>query len=238
MSRSIFCLLTVLCLLVAFAAIAQQQITSVTFDEVPEGTEVAGGAPITLQGDTHVAGEISTITGIRFPDGTLQVTAGVGSAASNGLYSNRIPDVSPPHAYTEICFKGGAVESDIHDPGEPTTGGDCLPGDAGWIIERFERDGGASVTWVQARAACLLDGMRLPEPFEYRFTCDSAGLFAVTELTDDTEWFSNATIPITNGSTSGSGSAAGGDGGCGAGGWGWVTASNIATSTFGFRCAL
>ena len=196
MSRSIFSLLVVLCLVVSAVAIAQQQITSVAFDEIPEGTELAGGgSPITLQGDTNVVGEISTTTGIRFPDGTLQVTAGGGSAENNGLYSNTIADFSPPNAYTEICIKNGTVESDIHDPGEPTAGGDCEPGDIGWVIERFERNSGAAVPWSTARLECLKDGMRLPEPFEWQVACTDQAL-AVSDMEDDAEWASNSTMIV------------------------------------------
>ena len=238
MSRSIFSLFAVLCLLVAAVAIAQQQITSVTFDEIPEGTElVGGGAPITLQGDVDATGEISTGVGIRFPDGTLQFTAGAGSSTSSGLYSNRIPDVTPPNAYTEICFKAGATMFDIHAAGEPTSGGNCLPGDTGWVIERFERIAGATETWAQARAACLRDGMRLPEPFEYRFTCDDANPFAVVDLADDWEWALNSSFVVPD-ADSGIGSALFGNGACTRGSWGWISNASSVTSTHVFRCAL
>lgn len=188
---------------------AQEPIADVPFDSVPAGATVVSGpaSPIGLLADTRVsgeldaAGEVATGVGIRFPDGTLQVTAAtaaIGLTANQGLYSNRIPDVSPPNAYTEICFTNGAVMFDIHAIGEPTAGGFCAPGDTGWVIERFERLGGTTRTWTDARVECLLDGMRLPEPFEFQFACNNAALFALDSMTDDSEWASNATQLDTN----------------------------------------
>lgn len=201
-----------------------QPITTIPFDSIPEGTQFAAGAgsAIELQGDTEITGqlaavgEVSTNSGVRFGDGTLQTTAagGPGASANAGLYDNRIPNFSPPLAYTEICFKAGAVEFDIHGVGEPTAGGSCLPGDIGWIIERFERAASRTFTWTQARALCLMDGMRLPEPFEWQLTCDDAPTFAVDAMDDNSEWASNAAMLDTNSTTGILGAAVMGNNAC------------------------
>lgn len=183
---------------------AQAEIVSIPFGTVPEGTNfVAGaGAPIGLQSDTEVTGTLSATgtvssdSGFQFPDGSIQVTAGAAGAgltANSGLYSNTIAGITPPNAYTEICFKSSTVLFDIHAASEPASGGNCEPGDIGWIIERFERDSGMAVAWTSARADCLLDGMRLPEPFEWQFSCNGAALFALDSMIGNYEWASNST---------------------------------------------
>lgn len=126
---------------------------------------VSGG--ITANGQVE-----SQAGGFVFPDGTVQTTAAMhslsapafGSLTANiGLYENRILDVSPPLAFSEVCFKNTVVMTDVHEVGEPTAGGNCVPGDIGWIIERDSR---GSAHWNTAKGICLRDGMRLPEPFE------------------------------------------------------------------------
>jgi hypothetical protein len=97
----------------------------------------------------------------------------------------------PPNASTEVCFKGGAVESDIHAGGDATSGGNCEPGDTGWIIERFER---TSAIWTLAKAECLKDGLRLSEPFEWQFACIDAASLAIDSMTGAWEWTSNSSI--------------------------------------------
>lgn len=190
-------------LFLSWSALAQEEIAKITFDSVPGGTRLTngGGPPIELQGDSTVtgnlssSGEVATATGFRFPDGSIQLTAagpGIGVTANAGLYGNTIVDTSPPMAYTEICFKDGDISADIHAGGEPTAGGNCLPGDIGWIIERFERDTGVATSWTSARSTCLTDGMRLPEPYEWIFSCEVAALHAISSMTDDWEWASNA----------------------------------------------
>ncbi len=189
---------------------AQDEISEITFDTLPAGTTVVG--EIELESDTRVTGklttseELDTAGGVRFPDGTLQLSAAAPSTAVRsltakaGLYSNTIADLSPTQAFTEICFKAGAMHFDIHVAGESTTGGNCLPGDTGWIIDRFERESGAAQDWTSARALCLMDGMRLPEPFEIQLTCDNADMFAVSDLLDDEEWATNEVSTLFTGS--------------------------------------
>ncbi|NJL26468.1 MAG: hypothetical protein HC897_00645 [Thermoanaerobaculia bacterium] len=236
----------------ALPAVAQEAISTITFEAVPEETQFVNGAsqPIRLQGDTAIsgnlssAGEIGTDAGIRFPDGTFQQTASaatVGVTANAGLYGNTIANISPPQAYTEICIKNGAMFADIHSGGDSTAGGNCLPGDVGWIFERFERDSGAQATWAEARTACLKDGMRLPEAYEWVVACEIATAQAIEGMTDNWEWASNSvelirrsydssldfvaiTIPLL------------GQGSCGFGTYGVLARNDGAVSVARFRC--
>ncbi len=178
----------------------------------PKAPFVAGGGqPITLEGDTVVSGHLATSglvetdLGVRFADGSVQSAANLdGSATANqGFYSNSIAAFSPPFAYTEICFKNVGIQFDIHSISEPTAGGDCLPGDTGFVIEKKERGEHVTLSWTQARANCLMDDMRLLEPFEWQIACANAGTFQLDELTDVRgEWVSNtATIVPSEGNT-------------------------------------
>ncbi|MDA8021282.1 MAG: hypothetical protein MPN21_27930 [Thermoanaerobaculia bacterium] len=186
-------------------AFAQGEITGIPFDTIPGNVTIeGGGASIGLEADTEVAGdvratgEMSSDVGYRFPDASLQTTAAASASVTGnlGLYGNTIAEMSPPNAYTEICIKGGTVLSDIHAGSESTAGGNCLPGDAGWIIERFERNSGAPEFWESARLECLKDGMRLPEVFEWKVACGDAALFALANMVDNVEWSANATISV------------------------------------------
>ena len=240
-------LLNLALLLTAGSALAQSgDISSISFDVLPDGTHMLAGA-ITLDGEVHVngglasAGHLSTASGIIFPDGSVQTTA-VDAAvvrsfsANNGLYSNRITDMTPPNPYTEICFKGGSMLADIHVVSEDPTGGQCEPGDTGWIVERDERPGGA-VAWDEARAQCLLSGMRLLEPFEYRVSCRNAGPFGINDMVDDYEYSSNSAqfSPTSPGSIS---TGILGGGSCDFGTLRFVANSTGGSDTASYRCAL
>ncbi len=141
--------------------------------------------------------------GFMFPDGTLQETA-AGAATTQdlldairhqsvnqGIYDNRISDFTHDRAFVEICFKAGTMKVDEDDADTSTTGGNCDPGDVGWVIERTER---TTATWTDAKATCLEMGMRLPEPFEYQLTCDNAAMIGIIDMTDNYEWASNSSI--------------------------------------------
>lgn len=193
------------------ALLAQAEIVMIPFESVPGDTAfaVGTGEPIELQADTEVAGDlgatgqVASDTGFRFPDGSVQVTAGAGTpgaTANAGLYSNTIADFSPPNAFTEVCVKGGGVLFDIRAAGEPTAGGNCVPGDTGWIIERSERNDAGGVPWVEARMDCLRDGMRLPEPFEWQFSCFNDSDFAMIDMKSGSEWGSNS-VTLTSASS-------------------------------------
>ena len=244
MIRIVLVLVLALVLTPLSGAVAQEEILSVPFESVPEGVKVVGGGEeIVLQGDVVVGGELDTTgevatgVGVRFPDGSLQVSAGAAGAGASGPYGNRIPDFTPPNAYTEICIKGGEVLFDIHSASEPTTGGDCVPGDLGWVLERFERNGGAASSWRQAQLSCLKDGMRLPEVLEYQLSCDDAAVFALTDMTDGWEWASNQAVPMYT-SASGLSVVVMGSGSCNSGSFSWVARGSGSPSNQSFRCAL
>ena len=157
------------CLIGSSPGLAQvpSEILDVSFEEIPAGVVVQSN-PIDLQGDSNVAGRLSVTTGVQFGDGSVQTTAATatpgateGASANQGLYDNRIPDFTPPNAYTEVCIKSGSLMADVHMISESPVGGNCEPGDLGWLVERDER---LAATWARARLSCLLDGMRLPEP--------------------------------------------------------------------------
>ena len=237
--RSLF-LIVVLALTVLAGPLTAQE--AVSFDDVPAGIVFEGASPIRLNGDVAAMGEVSTTVGVRFPDGSLQETASGDSAvaqsasANAGLYSNKIVDMIPPQPYTEIRFKGGAVLVDIHSGNETTVGGNCVPGDTGWILERLERADGATSFWTTARATCLMARMRLPEPFEWQYACDNAALFGVSALTDDWEWASNSVSP----QFAGEGYSAVpifGSGGCARSTFGPLGTSSGLRTSYVYRCA-
>ncbi len=116
----------------------------------------------------------------------------LGSITPNaGQYSNRIADVTPPLPFTEVCIKGGSVLVDQHLVSESTrTGPNCDPGDTGWILEQNERSAG--ISWELAKMECLKDGMRLPEPFEFKYSCVNAASFGLNDMEGNWEWASNS----------------------------------------------
>lgn len=216
---------------------AQDEISEVTFDTIPSQVTLESGV-IQLQGDTSVMGDVSvsgsielTAGGIRFPDGTVQSTAFNGQDGS-GLYGNTIVEITPPAAFTEVCFKNGSVVTDSHSVSESTAGGNCLPGDLGWVIEQDER---SAETWASARVECLLHGMRLPEIFEWHYSCTSAAVFNLNGMTDSWEWASNSTEVLTS-SRTGEGVTIAGDGSCLDSYWGWVSNTDGDNHMYTFRC--
>ena len=93
-------------------------------------------------------------------------------SANLGQYGNRIPDRTFPFAYTEVCFKNGNTLSDRHlGANESTSGGSCVSGDVGYVIEVNERSisGDTTWRWTGAKEFCLRDGMRLPEPLSFSY---------------------------------------------------------------------
>lgn len=105
-----------------------------------------------------------------------------------GLYSNTIPSATVAVDAAEVCWSGGVRDYDILAPGASTVGGNCAPGDVGFVIELQER--GAAL-WFEAAEACTAEGMRLPEVFEFQVACDLATSLGAAGWTDDNEWSSN-----------------------------------------------
>lgn len=187
------------------------EITAIPFESIPAGVDfISGGGSIGLLSDTDVSGslrtngEVESGQGFRFPDGSLQNTAAAnatGQSGNAGLYSNTIVEFTPGVPFTEVCFKGGLMHEDIHAISESTLGGNCVPGDVGWVIEREERE---VSNWHQARLQCLLVGMRLPELFEWLVSCDSANTLGLSDMVGPdsmSEWASNSAFPAQDGGT-------------------------------------
>ncbi len=206
--------------------------SEISFDTLPEDVTISS-ATILLDGPTDVNGNLS-VDSVSFPDGSVQTSAALGGgsfSANNGIYENRIVDFTPPNAFTEICIKNGGVQYDVHSVSESTAGGQCVPGDLGWVIERDERP---ALSWTLARMECLKVGMRLPEAFEYQFSCLDAVVFGLSDMTDDPEWASNTARDAYNG-RHGVGVNVLGGGSCGIASWGWVGSTNGSTSN-SYRC--
>ena len=134
---------------------------------------------------------------------------------------------------TMICFKQGQVFGDVHVISESTAGGNCLPGDLGWVIERNQRP---ASFWENARVACLLEGMRLPEPFEFQYSCRNAASYGLNAMTGDWEWSSNSAAPIFISSLQGLGVTRIGLASCNSSGAAWVGNSNQISDSGTFRC--
>lgn len=161
-------------------------------------------------------------------------TTTTGLSANTGMYDNRIPDESFAAAYTEVCFKGGATQNDRHAQGGTTAGGNCLPGDVGYVIEQRER---ASNYWEQAKKTCLENDMRLPEPFEWKVSCKNSATFGLLSMTGINEWVSNFALPMYHSGYRGIVSAIMGESGCGDAEGGWVGRNDGSHYSYPFRCA-
>ena len=170
--------------------------------------------------------------GFRFPDGTLQ-----GTAATQPGYNNRIADFSPPNPYAEVCFPGGGAPftSDIDGAGgKSTQGGNCEPGDIGWVIELDERAPDAQ--WDDAVEECLTDGMRLPEAFEWKLSCDNATALTLQDVTDDNEWVANTPTLVAEPAI-GLAVVVMGNGSCFFGGYDFAANATATTAARAYRCA-
>ena len=221
------------------------ELSQISFDTIPDGTALIADA-ITLQGDVSVeqdlvvTGGVAAMTsGYTFPDGTTQTTAArglaEGASANIGLYGNRIADFSPPLAFTEVCIVVSSILVNIHATGEPTNGGNCVPGDLGWVIERNQR---ASATWVAARMECLLNDMRLPESFEFIYSCAEDATLGLNDMTGDDEWVSNSAISsFSTGGVRGMVVPAAGLNACDRGDRYWIARSDgVGGESIPFRC--
>jgi hypothetical protein len=173
--------------------------------------------------------------GFAFPDGSVQRTASglIGGSANAGLYDNRIVLMTPPLPFSEICFRNGSILGDVHVSSESTAGGNCNPGDVGWVVERNER---TAANWEDARVACLLEGMRLPETFEWLVSCNNANAFGLNAMTSGWEWGSNGAIPIWVNMTAGPAVLIFGGSSCNSGTYGWAARSTGSAESFSFRC--
>ena len=155
-------------------------------------------------------------------------------SANSGLYSNTIINFTPPNPYTEVCFVGGVLMSDVHAAGGAPVGGNCVPGDTGWMIEIGERQ---PAPWDQARANCLMDGMRLAEPFEWRQSCRNAGALMLNGMTNNTdEWASNFATHQSGGGLSWVAAAILGGDNCAFGAYGSIGNTAQVEDVLVYRC--
>lgn len=114
---------------------------------------------------------------------------------NSGLYSNTIVDTTPGNPYTEVCIKNSNLLFDQHNESSSTQGGNCVPGDIGYIIEKNENP---AARWTLAKVECLKKGMRLPESFEWQLAClnnDSAGLSKMIG-SNEFEWTGNTALML------------------------------------------
>jgi hypothetical protein len=181
----------------------------------------APGEKLEVNGNIKLTGDTSgnpayKITNVIAPTGNSDVAtkgyvdaAGGSGEGSNGEYTNKIPDATPPNAYSEICFKGGTTKYDNHSSSETTQGGNCVPGDPGFVIEKNTR---GKANHDEARFSCVSLGMRLPEMDEFSFAmkhASEAGINATTTNstswnTDNFEHASNGVYMLQNGGATGS----------------------------------
>ncbi len=228
----------------ADSGLGENEIQAIPFETIPDGVSAVAAGGITLDANVSVSQGITAggaiqaaAVGFQFPDGTIQSTAAIstiGTTANSGLYGNTIADITPPLPFTEICLKQGQVLGDIHIVSEGTTGGSCEPGDIGWIIERDQR---SATTWDSARIECLLIGMRLPELFEWLYSCNNAALFGLNDMEGDWEWSSNSLVPRQFGGVySGGGVSTAGNPTCRHGGWGWAPRHDGTSESLEYRC--
>ena len=155
------------------------------------------------------------------------------ASGPTAYYNNRIPDMTPFHFYTEVCFAQGAVHVDIHSRFEPTSGGLCMPGDRGFIIEKNKR---GKLEWYRAREECLQDGMRLPEPFEWQIACYYAKEWSLDSIGSFQEWASNLVRPLYFRNSKGVGTNIFGGLGCDHSSLLWAGLPSGFQSQSSFRC--
>ncbi len=158
-------------------------------------------------------------------------------ATNQGLYGNTIPARSFPRAFTEVCIVNGAVLSDQNEANGSTAGGNCQPGEIGWVIEREER---VAASWTDAKMACTRANMRLPELFEWQYSCLNAEAFGLFDMVGaGSEWGSNTPVAMSWGEGTFFGTAVPTYGmrSCVDGTWGEAAGSNDRVVALEFRCA-
>lgn len=149
-------------------------------------------------------------------------------------YDNKIADISPRNDYVEICFKDGNTFTDAHNGGENTAGGNCLPGDVGFIIEKKQRN---KANWTMAKKSCLEDGMDIPTPFEWQLSCYHAKEWSLENMTGDGwEWAASEGSPQVVFNKAGIGGAIFGYSGCHYASWEWIAYYSGGSYEAAFRC--
>ncbi len=128
------------------------------------------------------------------------------------MYDNVIPDRTFDRNYTVICWKNGELLSDINNAGESTRGGNCEPGNRGFVIEQNERTG--AERWAFAKETCVKDDMRLPNEFEFQIACRYRDEFNLEDMINNWEWASNDAYPHFSDNSREIITSVIGDGGC------------------------
>lgn len=88
-------------------------------------------------------------------------------------------------------YQSGSTSFDSHSVSESTAGGNCVPGDTGYILEQNVR---TTKTWELAKEICTQNNMRLPEVFELKLACKNQTTWSLTSIGDGNEWSSNQTF--------------------------------------------
>ncbi|MCY4524713.1 MAG: hypothetical protein OXB84_08245 [Halobacteriovoraceae bacterium] len=157
--------------------------------------------------------------------------------AQSHAYYNEITEFFHDIPYTEVCFKNGKTLTDIHSDGGSTVGGNCHPGDLGFVIESIQRP---RLSWDLAMETCLQNnGMRLPLFFEWRISCryrDDWGLESIISEDGGWEWVSNQETPMILRGNTGVAVSIAGYVGCTYASWEWVGYYSGANYNAYFRC--
>ncbi|MEO0424534.1 MAG: hypothetical protein AAF184_19510 [Pseudomonadota bacterium] len=157
------------------------------------------------------------------------------AAAAIGGYRNVIPRRSFPLDFTEVCLVRGSVAFDVHDAEDHTRGGNCEPGDPGWVIAR---EAFAPSGWREAEAICGDVGMRLPRVIEWQMSCRHAERAELQTIEDTWEWAQNAARDTRRATRRGAVRQVPGEAICRDAQWNYVaTFGSDKIGERGFRCA-
>jgi hypothetical protein len=107
-------------------------------------------------------------------------------------------------------------------------------GTLGFCMENSIR---TAAIWTVAKQTCAAAGKRLPEPAEFKYACDNAGSYSLSNMTGAYEWISNTTaiFEYYSGGTYQATSVAG-NSSCSDSTWGQVMGSAGTPNSLGYRC--
>jgi hypothetical protein len=107
-------------------------------------------------------------------------------------------------------------------------------GSLGFCFEKSER---TAALWENAKQTCASVGKRLPEVAEYKYACNNAGSYGLSNMTNDYEWTSNQAHHFSSvGFGSGILVEVLGNGSCDTGAYGVVASDWQTTSPLTFHC--
>jgi len=103
-----------------------------------------------------------------------------------------------------------------------------------WIcMEKTER---TAQNCEDARKTCSDAWKRLAEPWEWKYACQNASSYWLSDMTNNWEWDSNFAQPVDYGGSDWVGAAIAGSWDCHYAGWGWVGYSSGSEDSNTFRC--